>query len=94
MAEMGITMFAPDLDARHEKMMVFLLHDIARLKRLSEARPSGAGFIFVLGAEQGLPGNDIDVNAFSMVIPVFIPERRFGALFLSHFILHGGQDFL
>ncbi len=74
MAEMRIAMFAPDLGARHEKVMVFLLHDISRLKRLGEARPSGPGFIFVLGAEQGFPGNDVDVNSFPLVIPVFILE--------------------
>jgi len=93
-AEMEIAMFAPDLDAGHEKAMVFPLHDIPRLKGLGEARPSGPGIIFVLGAEQRLPGNDVDINPFSMVIPVLIPERGFGALFLSHLILHGGQEFL
>ena len=55
-------MVAPDLDAGHEKVMVFLLHDIPRLQGLGETRPSGPGIIFVLGAEQGFPGNDVDVN--------------------------------
>ena len=51
------------------------------------------GIIFVLGAEQGFPGNDVNVNPFPMVIPVFIMEGRFSALFLSDFILQGCQFF-
>jgi hypothetical protein len=32
-------MFAPDLGTRHEKAMVLVLHDIARLKGLSGWKP-------------------------------------------------------
>jgi hypothetical protein len=91
MAEMGIAVFAPDFGPGHEEAPVFLFHDIRRLERFGEAGPPGPGLILVLGAEERLSGNDVDINPFPMVVPVFILEGRFGALFLGDFILQRSQ---
>ena len=46
---------------------------------LGEARPAGAGVELVERAEQRLAGDDVDVDAGLVVVPVLIVERRLGA---------------
>jgi len=55
MAEVGVSMFAPDLDPRGKEAMVLSFHDISRLQRLGEAGPPGSRFKLVQGAEQRFP---------------------------------------
>jgi hypothetical protein len=90
MPQVGIAVFAPDLNAPHEEVTVFSLHNISRFKRSGETGPSGPGIIFVRGAEQRFPGDDIHINSLLFVVPIFIPEWRLGAFFLSHLELDGG----
>ncbi len=91
MAEVRIAMFAPYLDALHEKASVFLLNDVARLKRPCKARPSGPRIELIRRTEEGLTGDDIHVDPFLMVIPVLILEGSLRSVLLGHFVLEGSQ---
>ena len=69
-AEVRIAALAPHLGARREQAPVFLLHDVARLEGLREARPPRAGIELVEGAEERLARHDVDVDPLAMVVPV------------------------
>src|SRR5512136_689515 len=94
MAEVGIGVFTPHLDALHEKAPVFFFHNVFWFKGLCKTWPSGSRFEFVQRNEQGFAGYNVHINALLMVIPVLILERSFGSVFLSHLILQRGQSFL
>ena len=93
MADVRVGVFAPDLGPDREPAPVLFLHDIAGLEGLGETRPSRAGIVFVEGTEQGLAGDDIDVDARFLVVPVFVIEGRLRAVLLRYFVLHGSQPF-
>ena len=67
------------------------LGDVGGLDRLGEARPAAAGFIFVAAREQGLAGNDVDVDARLLVVEERARAGAFGAGLLGDVILLGGQ---
>jgi hypothetical protein len=56
---------------------------VVRLQRAGEAGPPGSRIELVRGAEQGLAGHHIHIDARFVVVPVFIVERRFGAVFTA-----------
>jgi len=93
MAQVGIGMPAPDLGTAHQQAAIILLNDIPGLQRPGEAGPARTGIELVEGAEERLPGDDIDVDAFPLVLFVLIPERRLGAAFLGDLVLEGSQLF-
>jgi len=64
MSKMRISVFASHLNPYHSIASIFYLHDIGRLKRPSEAGPSCAGMELVCGTEEGLAGDNINVDTF------------------------------
>src|SRR5512143_667703 len=93
MTEVCVAVFAPYLGPYREPAPVLFLHDIARLEGFGEARPSRAGIVFVQGTEQGLAGDDIDIDARFLVVPVFIMEGWLRAVLLCYLELCGSQLF-
>jgi len=93
MAEMGIAVLAAHFRSGHQQFGVLFLDNILRHQRTGETGPPGAGFEFIRGTEQRLARHDINVNAFFLIVPIFILERRLGAVFLRDFILHRRQFF-
>jgi hypothetical protein len=87
MPEMGIPMAGADLGALHEELAVLFLHDQRRFQGGVKAGPAGAGIEFILGAEQGLAGDHVHVDALLVVIPVAVAEGGFGRLLLGDPVL-------
>jgi len=62
-----------------------------------DAGPDGQVHLLVAGSQRweawsaALAGDDVDVEAVRVVIPVGIVERRLGAAFLRHSVLLGGD---
>src|SRR5882762_6588464 len=84
-------MRGPHLGPLHEQRAVGLLLDVARLERPREARPAGTGIEFVERAEQRLPGHDVDVDPFLMIVPELVLEGALGCLVLRDFVLQRCQ---
>src|SRR5512143_3339749 len=93
MAQMCVAVFAPYLGPHREPAPILFLHDVAGLEWFSEARPSRAGIVLVQGTEQGLSGDDIDIDARFLVVPIFVMEGWLRTVLLRYLELHGGQLF-
>ncbi|MNY81228.1 hypothetical protein D3C86_2226890 [compost metagenome] len=61
MAEMRIGNLAADLGADHQMAEVCFFLNRIIADRTGEAGPAAAGIVFVPGAEQRLPGDDIHI---------------------------------
>jgi hypothetical protein len=72
-------------------LIVCSLDNVFCIKRSREARPTGTGFIFVFGAEKWLSGDDIDIDAILMIVPVLITVRRLGTIVLCDVVLERGK---
>src|SRR5712692_349309 len=83
-----------DFRARGEEAPVLALADVPGLERPREAGPAGAGVVLVERAEERLAGDDVDVDAGPVVVPVLVAEGRLRALVLGHPVLHGGERLL
>src|SRR6266581_2490745 len=78
-AKVRIAVRGPHFGALHEQRAIGLLLDVARLERPREARPSGAGIVFVERAEQRLAGYDVHVDPVLMIVPVLVLEGTLGS---------------
>ena len=94
MAEVGIAVFAAHLDAHHKQAAVLFFHDIFGHQWPGETGPAGPGLEFVGRAEQRFTGNNINIDALFFIIPVFIIEGRFSAVFLGNLVLQRRQFLL
>jgi len=74
---------AADFGALDKQKPVRFFNDLIRFHRAGETRPAGPGRKFIRGAEQGFPGNDIDINAFFIIIPIRVVKRTFRGVFLG-----------
>jgi hypothetical protein len=83
MAEVGVSMATPHLDALHEKAMVFSFHNVTRFERLRETRPSGTRIEFVEGGKEWLSRYDINVNPLPFIVPIFVAKGWLSAAFLG-----------
>src|SRR5262249_13463148 len=90
-AQVRVAVRRTDLGTLREESPVDLLANVVRIERPSEARPTGAGIVLVERAEQRLAGDDIDVNAGVLVVPVLVVKRRLGTLLLRHLELRRRQ---
>src|SRR6266446_2491548 len=91
MAEVRVGVSGPHFGALHEQRAVGLLLDVARVERPREAGPAGPGFELVGRAEQRLPGYDVHVDPFLMIVPVRVLEGPLGAFMLRDFVLQWRQ---
>lgn len=76
-AQMGIAFDRADFGANHSPGSILLFFDNRFIDCTGETRPSGARIKFVLRTEKRLAGNDTDINPVSVVVPIFVFERRF-----------------
>ena len=86
---MAVSMAGPYLGADHTVAGVNALLDVFGLQRLGEARPSAAAVELVEGGKEGLTGDDVDVNAWLMVIPKSVVEGSFRGVLLCNPKLFG-----
>ena len=93
MSQMAVCLLAPHLGPDSKKLAVLPGYDVFRNHRPGKARPAGARLVLVQRAEQRFAGDDINVDAFPVVVPVFIPESRFCALFLGYLVLQWRKPF-
>src|SRR4030042_504038 len=91
MAEMGIDIFTPHLDALHKNAVIFSFYDIIRLNGFGKTWPSGPGIELVNRTEQRFSRNDIDINSYFLIIPVFILKWWLSTVLLGHLILQRRQ---
>ena len=91
MAKVRIALPASHLGAHREQAVVHLFDDIGGYQGLGEAGPAGFRVILVGGTEQRLAGDNINVNARFLVVPVQVVKGRFGAVFLGDLVLQRGQ---
>src|SRR5262245_33436195 len=80
-----------NLGPPHEELPVLALGDVPGDDRPGEARPAGARVELVERAEEGLAGDDVDVDPGLVVVPELVAERRLGRLALRHLVLLGGE---
>src|SRR5690606_37668830 len=91
MAEMGVAAGAPDLDARHRKLVIECLGNDVTVDRLEEARPAGARFILGVAREQRLAATGAAVESRPLLVVVGARERRLRTAETSDAILLGRQ---
>src|SRR5581483_10878025 len=89
--QVRVRVLRTDLGAHHEELAIRPGDDVLGGERFGEARPAGAGVELVERAEQWLAGDDVDVDAGLMIVPVLVPERRLGAIVLGDLELHGSE---
>src|SRR5580692_6679036 len=75
-----------DLGARHPERAVLFRNDSIRFDGLREARPTGSRLELVRGAEEGLPGRDVDIEARAVVVPKAVAKRGLGCRALSYLV--------
>lgn len=92
-ADVGIGKRASEFCALYIQGIIFLFNDTPVFDSLKEAGPAGARIVFVGGAKEWLPGDDINVDSFFFVVPVCVFEWRFRAIFLCYCILKGRETF-
>jgi hypothetical protein len=80
-AKVGVTSFGAHLGALHIDRSVHLLDEEIFRDRFAECRHADAGIEFVERSEQWFAGDDIDVDAGTLVIPELVLIRRLGATF-------------
>ena len=80
-----------NLSTLHKKRVVTFFNNIGSLQRPGKTGPASAGLELVGRTEQGLSRDNIDIDAGLFVVPVFIPERRLGAILLGDLLLHRRQ---
>ena len=88
MAEVGVSGFRAGFDPDHAVAGILHLDDFLLFDGLIEAGPSSAAVEFGLGGKERFSGNDVDVDALRLVVPVFVVEWRFGSAFAGDLILH------
>src|SRR5690348_2390549 len=91
MAEVAVAVGRPDLGPGHAPAPVGVLDHVGLVDRHREARPAGAAVVLVDRSEQGLAGDDVDVDARVLVVAEFAAERRLGRGLLGDLVLLGGQ---
>jgi hypothetical protein len=75
-SQVAVAVLGTDLCPCHAVRPVDFLDDISGLERPRETRPAGAAIELVEGREERLAGNDIDVEAWVFVVPVFVGKGR------------------
>ena len=93
-AQMGICLSASHLGPYHEQAFVGLFHYVLLFQGSGETRPARTRVELIQRAEQGLTRNNVHIDARCLVVPIFIPERWFCSVLLSHLILHRRQSAL
>ena len=88
---MGVCLLASHFRPDHPVTAVLVLSDAGLVDGPGEAGPTTASIILILGAEKGLAGDDVYIDAFSLVIPVLILERGLRTAVLGYFKLKGSQ---
>ena len=86
-AQMRIGAFAAHFGAGHEQAAVGFFDEIFFLDGLGKAGPAAARIVLVGGAEQRLAGNDVDVDSFAVIVPIFVLKGMLGAFLLRHLVL-------
>ncbi len=77
MPEMNVRLRTSDFRAYHGVAEIGLSPDGVVLDGFCKTGPAGFGIEFILRTEQGNAGNNIDIDAFLMIVPVFVLKRRF-----------------
>ena len=67
------------------------LHDLLRVEGGEKARPAGSAVEFRLRRKERLPGDDIDIDALLLVVPVGVAEGGFGSAFAGDVVLLAGE---
>src|SRR5437762_7029129 len=88
---MTVAMLGTDLGPCHAVRAVNVLDDVRGFEGPRETRPSGPAVELVEGCEERLAGNDVDVKARLLVVPVFVGERALGPVSLRDAVLLGRQ---
>lgn len=94
MTEVRVRIFTSDFGTRHEKLRIRVFYYIDRIDRLREARPSCPTIVLIFRREEWRPVDDIDIDTFFVIIPVFILISRLCTILLGYFILKWGEFFL
>jgi hypothetical protein len=81
MAKVGIASFGAHLGALHIVRSVQVLGEEIFRDRFAKRGHAEAAIEFVERSEQWFAGNDIDVDAGTLVIPELVLKRRLGATF-------------
>ena len=91
MAEVAVTVGRPDLRSHHPRLRSSFSTTLRGPRSDGEARPAGAAVVLVGGREQGLAGDDVDVDAGLFVVPELVAKRRLGPRFSGDSVLLGRQ---
>jgi len=68
--------------------VVIALDDFLIHERLAEAGPTATGIELIERTEERFARNDVDVEAWFVIVPEFVAEGRLGICVLSHLELH------
>jgi hypothetical protein len=90
-SEVSIAAGAEDFDAKHSERSVGFEPDIFVIEGLEEGWPSGAGFEFGIGFEEGQIASDAVVDAGFFVFEMSSAECGFGAFVTKDFVLLVGE---
>ena len=74
--------------------MVVGIPDARPGERLHEGGPPGPGVELVRGGEERFARHDVDGDPLPVVVPVGVPEGRFGTALLGYLVLDGGKALL
>ena len=88
---MGITVLRFDLRTVHAEGAVGVFDDVRLDQRFGEAGPTGAAIKLVERGEQRFAGDDIDVDAGLVVVPVGVVKGRLRAGLTGNAVLLGGE---
>jgi len=84
-------MLAAYFGSDHEQSSVLMFNDVFRVQWASKARPASARMKFMYGAEEGFSGNNIDIDAGLLIVPVGIIKWGFSAVLADYPVLQGCQ---
>src|SRR5207245_2804075 len=93
-AEVGVAVRGADLGARVAEQVIRARADVRGVERTGEARPAGARLELVGRAEEGLAGDDVDVDPRGVIVPEGAAEGALGRRVLRHLVLHRRQALL
>ena len=91
MAEVRITELGADFRPLHVMRSVGLLKDGIRRDRFGERWSSGPAIEFVERAKERIVGDNVDVDAGTIVVPIFVSKRGLGSVLSGDAILVLGQ---
>ncbi len=84
---MRIAFGCADLRSLHAESRIALFKYAVGRNRFRKSRSTRAGVKFVGGTKKRIAGNDIDVNAGPLIVPILIAKGSLGSIFTRDMIL-------